>query len=433
MNLDPEVLMLGLALAVLAHAALFASYRLAHPVMVLLMAFAVLSLLSTASLVPGVEQLKWARVYATLLAVAVAACFVRPSLLGVGSWAMLGFAVLYVFAALWSDAPIHGVLFKGLFLLTLMLGMAAVFVARELDRLWTLQRGMVLATGAVVGVVAVGAAIAPGALLDGGRLAVLGLNPNRIAETLAPLLLFCGFGLLYDPAKTWRLICYAIALPAAAMVLATGSRAGFGMVMVGFAVLLLPVMRRPGAALAVMAVIAVSGLAVLGVLEERRAIQLGAYDLTTRHEAWARSLEMFRDHVMFGVGWAYQPMAHGYGSTNLLSIYIQVMVEMGMLGLIVLLGALGRVAWSGITALRATASEPHLRPFAYLGGALLVGVAAHGVAESGALMGSTLSAACLGVSAATFDWLLATARARRAWWAAMHGTSPVSIPTPQPR
>lgn len=415
MNLDPQHLLLLIALAVLAHILLVALYRAAHPVMLLTMAFAVVSMLSTATLLPAVDALKWARLYVTVLAVIIGMMCVRPGLLGGASWALLIFAILYVLAALWSAAPLAGLMFKGLFLITLMLGLAAVFVARDIPHLWRLQRCMIVAAAAVTAALLLAAVATPGALVPGARFSVLGLNPNRIGETLAPLLIFCCFGLLYEPARSWRLACYGVALPAAALLLATGSRAGFGQVMLGFVVLMLPLVSRPWVFLGMMTVVGVGGMMVLGVIEDTRAIQLGAYDLASRRAPWGPALAAFREHPVIGIGWAFRESAHGYSSTNVHSIYVQVLVEMGLLGIIALLTGLAWTANHALKALRATAGEPTARPFVYLAAALLVAVAGHGVAESGALMGSSLNAACLGISAALVDWILVSARARSMW------------------
>ncbi|MFW6060542.1 MAG: O-antigen ligase family protein, partial [Phycisphaeraceae bacterium] len=393
--------------------------------MLLVTVFVIASLLSTASALPGVVVMKYARVYVTLLAVAVALVCVRPWQIGPASRALLAFSLFYVLAALWSEDPIGGVMFKGLFLLTVMLGMAGVLAARDEEALWKWQRCVVVAAGVLTLILLAGVARQPGLLLGGARLSLFGLNPNRIAETLGPLVVFCCFGVLYEHSKLWRTMAYAIGLSAAALLLATGSRGGFGQAMLGFMLLMLPLVRRPGVFAAVCIVVGVSVLLVLGVVEESRAVRFAEYDFTTRGQPWTGALARFRESPLIGIGWARMSTGEGWGSSvNMHSIYFQVLVEMGIVGALALaacLAWLGRCAWH---AFRATAQEPTLRPMCLFAATLGATALAHGVIESGAIMGSSLNAMCFGASAALLDWLTIEARHRAAY--------PVETPTPLP-
>ncbi len=253
---------------------------------------------------------------------------------------------------------------------------------------------------------------------------VLGLNPNRIAETLAPLLIFCSFGMLYEPSRTWRMVCFAVTFPAAALLLATGSRAGFCEAAVGFVVLMLPLVRRPGVFFAAAAVVMVGGVAVLGLVEQSRAYEIGQYNFTNRMDAWSSALAMFMQRPVIGIGWARMATEHGYGSSiNMLSIYMQVLAEVGLLGALAMAAALAWIMRRAWRTWRLTANDPALRPFVFLAGALLFAVLVHGGAESGALMGSGINAACLGITTAMLDWLFRMVHVRwRRRWAVSSGS-----------
>ena len=409
------VLLIG-GLAIVAHLVLFALYRVIHPAMLLFAGFVIASPLSTAAALPGVIAIKWGRLYLTLLVVMVGLFCVRARQIGGATIAMIVFAVLYVLASLWSVDPLGGLAFKGLFLLTVLTGVVAVMVARHEGELWQLVRAIVVATG-VLALVLLGSA-AGGAMgaLAAGRLEVLGLNPNRIAETVAPLVVFCFFALLYEPSKLWRFTAYAVALPAAALVLATGSRGGFGEVAAGLVVLMVPLVRRPVLFVTISAFVAVGAMVVLGFVEQQRALQFGQYSLDTRWHVWGRALGQFMERPLIGEGWARRAAGGGYGSSvNMHSIYVQVLVEMGVFGALVLIGCLGWCAREGWRALRYSAGQPGVRAWVYLGAAVWLSALAHGAVEAGTLMGSSTNAACLGVGAALFDWTLGTVRSRSAF------------------
>lgn len=408
--IEAQYLILLLGLAVAGHVMLLAFYRVVHPVVLVTMCFVVVSMLS-ASTLPGVVAWKYGRVYLALLAVVVGLFCIRRSQVGPALRALLAFAALYVLAGLWSEDPLGGLMFKGMFLFTVMMGAAAVLVARHEGEIWQWQRCMVLAGACVTLILCVGLAGRPGVLLSGERLAVFGLNPNRIAETLGPLLVFSCFGVLHEPSKLWRVAAYGMTLPAAALLLATGSRAGFGQAMIGFMLLMLPLVRRPALFLAGCGTIGLGMLFVLGFVEETRAVQISAYSFSTRTHVWSRALATFYEAPLFGIGWARMAGEHGWASSvNVLSIYLQVLVEMGIAGALAMAAML--VWWMRCArhAFIATAQHPTLRPLCYLAAALALSVLGHGVAESGALMGSSINAMCLGASAALMDALTVTAR-----------------------
>ena len=102
---------------VLFHVALVVSaifYRKVNPLYLLAGAFIILSPISGAREMAGLDIAKWARVYVSLMMVIIGLFGYRIFRIGFASKMLLVFTGFYVFAAVWSDMPIMGLLFKSL-------------------------------------------------------------------------------------------------------------------------------------------------------------------------------------------------------------------------------------------------------------------------------------------------------------------------------
>jgi predicted Kef-type K+ transport protein len=104
---------------------------------------------------------------------------------------------------------------------------------------------------------------------------------------------------------------------------------------------------------------------------------------------------------LVGQGW----IDSGNGTANLMSIYMQTLAELGVIGmaiLIVVLVILAGRAWR----LRAIVRRYHFAAdVGYLAIGLMVSILAHGAFESGDFMGSTINALLLGFSVGLLDRL----------------------------
>lgn len=407
---DAQTLVLGAAVFVAAHMLLAIFSKWVHPLVMLAAAFVVLSPLSAATTLPGVMLFKWARLYVTILALLITLIVIKPRQLGSGAKALLVLSIFYVAGALWSGDAVGGLAFKGMYLLTILMGLAAVLVAADLTAIYRSLRALMVAWGILVAVFLLSLAVGRGEL-HFGRLSVLGLNANRVAEALSPAVILCCYGIFYDPAKKWRTLAYFIGVPAVALVLATGSRAGFGMAALGSMVLLLPLVRRPGLLITGMVLFGVAAMVITGLVEDTAASRVTEVNLNTRWDFWVAAWHMYLEHPIIGSGWAYMATGSGYGSSvNLLNIYLQILVEIGAIGGILAAICLAYMTWAGVRGYRVSMYFQQLRPTTYLAWAILLSILAQGLFESGTLMGSSINAMLLAMSVGIFDWSFAAAR-----------------------
>jgi len=145
-------------------------------------------------------------------------------------------------------------------------------------------------------------------------------------------------------------------------------------------------------------------LLVLSMAEPGAAERVTDVSLQTRMGVWTAHWQQFLDAPLIGHGWLYRDMFKGYNSSvNTHSMYIQMLAEMGLLGVCVVVSCFGFIFYHGWNTWRMTLPLQHLRSVATLAWACVPAVLAYGVVESGPLMGSSINALLLALGVALFD------------------------------
>ena len=113
---------MGISWVIVSHVALLIASRWLNSLFLIAGAYFVLSPISTASDLPLVGIAKHGRVYVILLLLFVAIFLLRLYRLRAVAIAFLLYVGFYVFAGIWSDAPIAALKYKGLYGLAVLSG-----------------------------------------------------------------------------------------------------------------------------------------------------------------------------------------------------------------------------------------------------------------------------------------------------------------------
>jgi len=405
LNIDTDVLLILIPAVLAGHVMLMFMGTRWGVLFVLLAGFVVLSPISAATELPFLEAAKYARVYTTLLAIFIGLLTVRRNV-GSASRMLILFLLLYALGALWSDRPVNGLIFKGI---AVMAVVAGVFVGSSSSFSSNLLRGMQLPlyAGALFGLLIIAHLAAnPNAISHIGRLAAWGMNPNRIGQTAAPLALIALYFALLYPRRLDRIIGWMTCSALLITILYTGSRASLGMFVVGGAMIALNLSRQFGRLVfAGLGILIIFGIA-MEFLDITAATRITEVSLDTREDFWQAGYQQFRSSPWVGTGWAFSTIGRETGSTlNHLSIYLQTLVELGLVGIGFLTTALLLVVRSLVRSYRATREIPWLKNLWFLLSALVAGILAHGFFESSVLMGSTINTILLGFAVGLSDRL----------------------------
>lgn len=378
-----------------------------NPLYLLAGAFAFLSPASTASLLPQVELLKIGRVYCTVLIVVLGFLVYRLFRLGPVTTAFTAFVAFYWIGAVWSDFPITGLLYKGLFGAVFLSG---VLLANSTHSLDDLRRGMrILALGGAAFVVFIMLELVrnPAALTHVGRLMAFGINPNFIGQTAAGFLIIAGFLALYDTKRAWRVFGYTCGAMLGIIILYTGSRGSLGMAFIGGVILGFPLVKRPGLFLVSAAFIGIVMYFGLGLVAEHVRERLFHVPEQVRATIWGKTFETFKEAPVFGHGWVYNVgvLGEATGTSNRHTMYLQILAEIGIVGMMFFTLTLAYLGFKGYAAWRYLIRSPEGVGFGYLMPALLLALLAHGVVESSTIVGTTINAILLGFSVALIDRL----------------------------
>jgi len=428
-DLSPVLIASGVALFVAAHLLLVFAPAKVSRLYWLAGAYLLLSPVSAAHQLSVAEAAKYFRVYISLLMVLLGMAAARSRRFGLATKGLGVFVAFYVLAAAWSNAPLAGLLYKTFFALSVLAGALLAYDARNSREL---LRGIRL-----LGVVAAISGLCvflyflanPEASLNKSRLAVLGLNPNRIGQTAAPLLILCAYLALYDRSRLWKVVGWSTVVLLGLIILYTGSRASLAMAAVGTFLLTIPLGKRP-VQVAALVVGVVVGAYVLLMMFDIPALSrfTEEYAKDTRSSTWTSSMGKFAKSPIIGQGWV---TVRGRSTANLLSIYIQTLVETGVVGAAVFASCLTCIAVQGYRGVRLLRQVRRRDELGILGIALVVAILVHGMGESSALMGSTLNSLLIGLGVGLIDrvpqltyWEWTRQRQRHSAWALSRPMTP---------
>lgn len=341
--MDTQQIVLAAVGALIAAIVLVVLHRRVHAAWVLSAAYLFVAPLTTADEFVFLQQLKYLRLGLTVLIPIVVVLTARTiPIRGPASVAWLLFMLLYAAAAVYSPSPVLGLVFKGMFVVTVLAGMSAASVIDSPQQMIVGLRTLLLGGAAFGALVAFGMVTDPGALSKLGRLDLFGINANRFGQAAAGFVLLASAVGAYDPHKRWRLIAIAVAVCFTIVILYTGSRGAVLTAIFGAGLVLLPKFQRP--LFVITGGVVIGGIAFLAYklgsgLEATE--RLTDTSLDSRDEPWAVAMEYIRQSPIIGHGWVFLEGvgAAGTSTYNLHSIYFQTAAETGLAGL----GLLGLV------------------------------------------------------------------------------------------
>ena len=405
-DIDMGTLALIGIVAVLFHVALLISSRWLNVLLVVAAGFLFLSPISGATEFPLVVPAKYGRIYCTLLILILGVFVAKIYRLRPVGLLFMTFVAFYTFAAVWSGEPVEGVKYKSLYFLVVLGGFFIAYSIRNLRELESGMRLFGIACAIFAAFILLQIARNPGAISNVGRLAAWGMNGNRIGQTAAPMITVCAYLALYDSAKAWKVFGYVTGVFLGLIIVYTGSRGAAGEGLIGCFVVGIPLMRRPALFGTVLTLFVITVLLVFRFsgADEGASERFFDFSMDTRADPWSLAAYYIQDAYIFGNGWVYQTATSGTPSTeNLHSMYIQVFVETGVVGITILGVALLAIlykAWISFREVRENVLESHS---IYLALALLVSILAHGFFEAGTVTGSLVNSVLLPFSIGLLD------------------------------
>ncbi len=414
MGQSPDFIFLVIAALVglVAHIALAISARYFNPLWTLAGAFFAMVPLSMATEMPGFTLFKYGRTYVILLSIVIAVFLYRNYRFRGVSLAWLGFITFYVLAAVWSDAPIAGIMFKGLTAICVIAGILTVYQVGSLEEMKKSLRVVLCFCAIFAGVIVLKVATNPVSLAQIGRLDIMGMNANRLASESAPMFLFCCLVALHDKSKFWKLLAVGIGTIFVFAVMLTGSRGSAAMGVLGAIVLAMPMVKRPGLLITLGGIVAVS-LYLIVPSEATEAFEGRGFG---REAQWGLAMESFYSNPFIGAGWVYGITSdRGLPSTaNLHSIYFQILAETGILGMALFGVFILYAFFKGLTVLAAVRHDKELLPWAFVAAAFIGAPLVHGFGEASTITGGAIAAYMLAMGFAFLDRLPEMARERAA-------------------
>ena len=422
MEFTPQLIAIIAVVGIIFHAALFFMARRFNAIAVLAMLFMIAAPLSVAEL-PIASPLKWGRVYLTLLACAIGVIGYRNFSFKTATLAWLAYVGYFFLGSLWSDSPISALSFKGLLLLSMLAGVFMCYSLKDAFEFRQVMRILLLGGFIFAVVILLALLLNPSSITHVGRFAPFGINPNRIAQTLAPQLIVCAFVVLYDDSKLWKVMGYIVATIFGLAILLTSARGAIVFAAAGVFGVAFPIMKRPDI---VAGVGGVAGAVIYFVskLFNTDTERLAEVNLDTREGVWTEAMIWFSESPIIGRGWAYfQPEGvDRLSMLNMHSIYFQTLAELGVIGFGILVVVLCTLFAKGLRLFWSSrGDDPYFYRMACFALGLTGATFVHGLVESGTFTGGTNAALLLGFGVALIDRIPQFMDDHNAAWASFEG------------
>ena len=402
-NLTFNVLAILAMLFVVAHVGLVVMSRWLNPIALLAAAYFVLSPLSAATDLSYLVVFKYGRVYVTLLLLFVAFFIVRLYRLRATAVVFLLFVGFYVLAALWSALPVAALKYKGLYGLAVLSGFMLAYSIRDFRDLEMSMRLLLVAATIFAGLILIEFLQNPAALIRNDRLAFWNMNPNRVGQSLAAMLILVAYMALYDRSILWRRTAYIVGSVLGIMMIFTGSRAAAGEALIGCFIVAIPMFRQPGRLAVVGILVVITIMIVLKTTEVAGPERLLDTSLDNRQGVWTNAISLWKESPLYGQGWVYNTVGDRAATANMHSIYLQTIVEAGIFGAVLMALAMFYVVYAGRRLHRYVRELDIVVPAAYLALGYVVAIFVHGTVEAGTFQGSTLNAMMLPFALGLFD------------------------------
>ncbi len=406
-----------LTLVVLAHLLLLVASRRLNALFLLAAVYLALTQLSVSSNVPGFQAMKYARLYTSLLMVVVGIGAFRARVFRPTSNALLPFLIWYICAGLWSASPFWGLAWKSLFTCAFLGGLALAWGGRDRKDLIQGLRFLTLVTG-ILGLASLRAAIAnPVDSLRGERLAVGGICANTVAVNCAISLALCLYVALHDTSRIWRALAGVFACAHVAIIVAAGSRTGVAVAVFVLLFHFCTVAKRPVYVLAVGACVVGVGLLLAAQVGNELGLDRILHESVEKR--WGMlygKAQTANESPMVGQGAVVISGRdfHALSNVNSHNLYIQIAVELGVIGLAIFLGGMAVVAYRTVQMHRFLRPDPRFARLAVLPPVLLGAILLEGMGSSATLGSTQFTTLFLGFSVGLIDRLPELAiRARR--------------------
>ena len=370
-------------------------------------AFIVIAPLSTSGGVIGI--LKWLRLLTTVLAFYFSVSNIKlPERLG-GARSLSNFVLLFTFAALWSDYPVMGMVNKGMFFFTVMMGLAMSYSAVSAKDLLEKLNMIGYFGGASSLSLAYVFITNKEQNLVGDRLAVAGMNANTIGAAGALLLLLAVYLIFKSERTINKVVHLSSAIFLLAIVLGTGSRGALLMCAVGLFFILKPILSKNAMSIFVVCLIPFIVLQIYGAISTNedtvtpgidRLANMNMETKNTRSGMWNWTIKKFNESPVIGKGWLSWG---GTTSANTHNVYLHVLAESGVIGGVVFLGMLFRLF--SIYRVNTSSLKAGMDPYDFtpLGAGILASVLLHGMVESSTILGTSTNVLFLGFAVGLLD------------------------------
>lgn len=393
----------------------------------LLVAFLLLApaSVSSAAVRDGKSYLKWSRVGLMIITFFYSLRWLRLPRSNMASGKLILLAVIFCAGALWSDRPAWGLMYKGMFVCSVLTGISLANSLSTDAEYRAFFRTMSASTFLAFALVTYFATTQDVPLMQNGRLVLAQLNPNLLGQTTAILALLCLVHLLFLDSLRWMRTAGVGMVLMLLLTVLTGSRAAILMLLAGLC-LLLPMLGRQQKQLILLGGLSLGGLFVIGTIwlatpegEEGTAMMWAdtashsdAYeglrltkDLTkdTRLKYWGYVFRRWQRNPALGEGWLHY--GNKWGLVQ--SAYLQILIETGLIGLTALIFFLysaKRLILESLKCARRSHGASKMLP--YIFSATLFGLLIHGVFESSMVTGASPNSLLLTFSTTQLDLIV---------------------------
>jgi O-antigen ligase len=357
------------------------------------------------------EGIKYARLAITVAMVGFGLFVYKPEPFGSSTKAFLFFCSFFTAAALWSNDITWALFNKSMFFMSILGGLYMAFTTKTDQELY---KGIKLlaVTGTVAGFFLFLTYLQnPEGNTAGDRMAVGGMNANTIGASAAPMFIFSFFLGLWQTGFKWKALCFSSSILLAIVILGSGSRGAVLMAIVGTLIATKPFLQKKASMvimscaipIALLQLVAVTaGFDIASKIPGLSRITEGGNKENTREGMWKYAYKKYETSPMIGIGWLH--FGKSRSSANCHNLYLQVLVETGIVGSAIFLAALVQILLRSRNVkyeLYGT-DQPELLALP-LG--LLASIAVHGMVEASALFGTTALPLLLGYSVGLIDRL----------------------------
>jgi O-antigen ligase len=334
---------------------------------------------------------KWFRILVFISAMFFTVKWFRlPSVEYASAW-LLFFSVVFVFSSLWSDDPFWALAYKGMFGVSIVTGLClGRLVACSADARFLVRAVVVVAMISLASLLGVdiGSSIK-------GQLVVGGLNPNAFASVVMVFFVFSLFSALTERDAFWKVASVFCVLSFIVLMFFSGSRAGALVVVGAGGILVLLLVKFDKLIVTIFIFVLFITFFImtfdLGYSSTSndgvgfRLLEKEGIFQETRLDIWSVAWSGFFESPLIGIGWT----SSDHRWTPVLSMYLQVLAETGIMGFSLLVILTSKTIRKGIRLVMDSSTRSYLERFSVMVVVLLCGLLMHGFFESSMLLGTT--------------------------------------------